>query len=151
MSDTVAFDIERASADDLPSIENLLAANKLPLEGVREWLDTFVVARSGGRIVGVAGVERCDPYGLLRSAAVDQSVRGHGIGRALIERLIADAESDDLRALYLLTMTAENYFPAFGFTKTSRDAVPVEIQNTAQFRDICPSSAIVMRRSLQRS
>lgn len=151
MPDTVDFDIERASADDLPSIENLLAANQLPLEGVREWLDTFVVARSSGQIVGVAGLEKCNGYGLLRSAAVDQSVRGHGIGRALVERLIADAESDDLRALYLLTMTAENYFPAFGFTKTSRDTVPVEIRNTAQFRDICPSSATVMRRSLQRS
>jgi amino-acid N-acetyltransferase len=150
MSHIVAQEIEidPATDNDIPAIESLLTACNLPLDGVRDLVDEFVVARSNGRVVGVAAVEPCGAYGLLRSAAVDQSMRGRGVGRALIQRLIADAEAKGYRALYLLTMTAENYFPAFGFIVTAREAAPVEIQATSQFKDICPSSATVMRRAL---
>ena len=150
MTQSLTQDIELDSAtqQDLSAIESLLAACSLPVEGVGDIIDEFVVARDKGRVVGVAAVEPCGAYGLLRSAAVDQSMRGHGIGRALVQRLIADSEMKGYRALYLLTTTAENYFPTFGFIVTSRDSVPVEIQSTSEFRDICPSSATVMRRSL---
>jgi amino-acid N-acetyltransferase len=148
MSHTVAQEIEidRATQRDLPAIESLLEACDLPLAGVSDLLDAFVIARSAGRIVGVAAVEPRDAYGLLRSVAVDPSMRGRGVGRSLVQRLISDAEKKKFRALYLLTTTAENYFPAFGFTAIPRDSVPDEIQTTSEFKDICPSSAIVMRR-----
>ena len=42
-------------------------------------------------------------------------------------RLIADAESRGLHALYLLTQTAEHYFPKFGFERIPREAVPPEV------------------------
>jgi amino-acid N-acetyltransferase len=145
---TQEIEIEPATQNDLPAIESLLTACKLPLDGVKDLVDEFVVARSSGRVVGVAAVEPCGAYGLLRSAAVDQSMRGRGVGRALVQRLIADSEMKGYRALYLLTTTAENYFPAFGFIVTAREAVPVEIQATSQFKDICRSTATVMRRSL---
>jgi amino-acid N-acetyltransferase len=51
--------------------------------------------------------------------------------------------------LYLLTTTAEKYFPGFGFDQTPREAVPVEVQQTAEFKEICPSSATVMHRALR--
>jgi len=148
MSHTVTqeIDIDSATQRDLPAIEALLTACELPVEGVKDLVDEFVIARNNGRVVGVAAVEPCGAYGLLRSAAVDQSMRGRGVGRALVQHLIADAEMKGYRALYLLTTTAENYFPAFGFIVASRDSVPTEIQSTSEFRDICPSSATVMRR-----
>lgn len=150
MSHTIAQEIEidPATQNDIPAIESLLTACNLPLDGVTDLVDEFVVARSNGRVVGVAAVEPCGAYGLLRSAGVDESMRGRGVGRMLVQRLIADAEAKGYRALYLLTTTAENYFPAFGFIVTAREAVPVEIQATSQFKDICPSSATVMRRAL---
>ena len=36
-------------------------------------------------------------------------------GRALVTRMISDAEARGIHALYLLTTTAERYFPSFGF------------------------------------
>jgi amino-acid N-acetyltransferase len=140
--------VRPASAADLPAVEDLLTRSELPLEGVRESFGSFVVADGDGRIVGVAGVERCGDYGLLRSAAVEPQWQGRGVGRAMIERLIADAESQGLRALYLLTTTAANYFPAFGFQEITRDRVPAEVQGNSQFTDLCPSTATVMSRSL---
>jgi N-acetylglutamate synthase-like GNAT family acetyltransferase len=64
-----------------------------------------------------------------------------------VTRLIADAEARGFRALYLLTMTAEQYFPRFGFQPIDRDAVPAAVRATAEFREACPASATVMRRA----
>ena len=147
---THEVDIDSATRQDLPAIESLLAACDLPLDGVRDLIDEFVIARSNGRVVGVAAIEPCGRYGLLRSVAVDHSMRGLGVGRALVERLISDSTENGIAELYLLTTSAEKYFPAFGFTKIDRAAAPAEIQRTSQFKDLCPSSATVMRRDLKR-
>ena len=122
---------------------------ELPLEGVPESLAGFVVAEDGGRVIGVAGIEDCGEYGLLRSAAVDSAARSRGVGRAMVERLITDARSDSRKALFLLTNTAEGYFPAFGFEEISRDDVPGPIRATREFSDACPASATVMRLELR--
>ena len=45
--------------------------------------------------------------------------------------------------------SGESYFPSFGFTKTTRDAVPAEVQATDEFRGACPASATVMARALR--
>ena len=99
--------VRPATPADLPAVERLLTASHLPLDGVREAFATFVVAESGGDIVGVAGMEQVGNDALLRSVAVHPDWRSHGVGRALVTRAISDAESRGLRALYLLTTTAE--------------------------------------------
>ena len=134
----------------MPAVEDLLAKANLPVEGVKKAIGLFVVAENNGKVVGVAGVERCGDFGLLRSVAVDPAVKGRGVGAAMTEWLIADSEASGLRALYLLTTTAEDYFPSFGFEKTARDTVPAEIKQSSEFKDICPSSATVMYRKLQK-
>ena len=141
--------IRRATAADTAAVEALLTASHLPLDGVREALGCFVVAHDEERLVGVAGIEECGVRGehaLLRSVAVDPAWRSRGLGRTLVSRAIALAESRGARALYLLTTTAEHYFPSFGFTATSRDAVPDEVRATAEFQGACPTSATVMVR-----
>lgn len=140
--------IRQATTDDLSVIQDLLTSNGLPLDGVREALCGFLVAEAEGRIVGVVGMEQRGRYGLLRSAAVAADWRSRGVARQLVERIIAEAESQGVRALYLLTTTAEHYFPMFGFRTASRDAAPDEIRATDEFRGACPASATVMCLSL---
>lgn len=144
LHDTGAVDIRVATNQDLPAIEQLLASNDLPLDGVADGLCRFLVAESGERIVGVIGMETRGRYGLLRSTAVATDWRNRGIARRLVERIIAEAEARDFRALYLLTTTAETYFPSLGFRKATRDAVPDPIRATSEFQDACPASATVM-------
>lgn len=147
---TVTSPILRAATPaDLPAVERLLTESGLPLDGVRESLTTFIVAQASDDVVGVAGVECCVANGLLRSVAVHPDWRSHGVGRALVTRVISDAEARGTDALYLLTTTAERYFPSFGFRAITRDAVPQDIAATAEFLGACPASATVMRRSLQ--
>lgn len=135
-----------ARSEDFAGIEGLLVASGLPLAGVREALPSFVIAEANETIVGVAGLEVCCNNALLRSVAVDPAWRSHGLGRALVTRVLTDAEARGIRALYLLTTTAERYFPSFGFRQITRDQVPAEVLATEEFRSACPASAIVMCR-----
>lgn len=138
--------LRAAEARDLPGVERLLVASGLPLDGVREALADFVVAEHDGALVGVAGLEVCGGGALLRSVAVDAAWRSRGLGRALVHRMIAESERRAVPALYLLTTTAERYFPSFGFREIARADVPADLARTAEFRGACPASATVMRR-----
>jgi amino-acid N-acetyltransferase len=145
-----AFQIRPADAADLSAVEALLTSSHLPTIGVRENVKDFLVAQSPTGLVGVVGMEYCCNYGLLRSTAVDPEWRGKGVARQLVEQIIARAEAKGIHALYLLTTTAETYFPSFGFERTTREAVPAEVQATDEFRGACPASATVMTLALAR-
>lgn len=146
MKDTAV--VRAATPADLPAVERLLTDSKLPLDGVREAFESFVVAEADDRIVGVAGLECCALHALLRSVAVDAAWRSRGLGRALVARVVSDAEARGIPALYLLTTTAEQYFPSFGFAAVARDAVPADIRATQEFTEACPASATVMVRPM---
>jgi amino-acid N-acetyltransferase len=143
---TAEASLRPARAADLPAIEQLLTASNLPLSGVAEALPGFVVAEFEGAIVGTAALEVCRDNALLRSVAVAPAWRSRGLGRALVTRIIAEGEARGLRALYLLTTTAEQYFPSFGFQPIARDEVPADLRQTEEFTTACPASATVMCR-----
>jgi len=115
---------------------------------VEDALPNFTVAEYGSELVGVAGLEVCCNNALLRSVAVSPEWRSRGLGRALVTRVIADAEARGINALYLLTTTADRYFPSFGFREITREQVPVDVRETAEFRSACPATATVMYRPL---
>lgn len=140
--------IRRARKSDLPAVEELLLASKLPVDGVRDHFTNFVVAEDGKGIEGAIGLEKYESVALLRSAVVAPDHRGTGVGRQLVEQVLERAEEDGISELYLLTETAENYFPRFGFTRTTRASVPEELKSSAEFRGACPETAVVMKRQL---
>lgn len=139
-----------AAPADRPAVAALLADAGLPLAGVPESLAGFVVAEHEGAIVASAALEPAPPYALLRSVAVAPAWRGTGLGVALVSRLLADADARGVPAVYLLTTTAERWFPRFGFAIVSRDTVPEPVRQTEEFRDACPASAAVMVRAASR-
>ena len=59
-----------------------------------------------------------------------------------------EAAGRGVRALYLLTTTAEHFFPKLGFLRTERGSVPEEIAATHEFQTMCPDSAVVMVKRL---
>jgi len=151
LTTTPAF--RAATVDDTPAILQLLTGAGLPVDGVADLLATdarqFVVAETNARdVVAVAGLEVCCNNALLRSVAVRDDWQRHGLGQQLVQRVVCEAESRGIEALYLLTMTAEHYFPRFGFDVVARDAVPAEIANTVEFKSACPASATAMTRAL---
>jgi len=139
--------VRPAGAADYPAVVALLGAAGLPIAGIPRSLGDFLVAESeaGGQVLGAIGLE---PYGtaaLLRSAVVDPSERGTGVGHALVRALLVHATARGVRELYLLTTTAEEFFPRFGFERIRREEVPAAVRESPEFRESCPASATVMR------
>jgi amino-acid N-acetyltransferase len=137
-----------AQPADLPDVLALLGRAHLPTAGVEDTLPHFVIAEDGGRIVGAVGLELYGASALLRSAAVEESWRGYGVGRTLIDRALKIARDRGVTDVFLLTTTAEHYFPRFGFSCVSRESVAPEVQGSIEFKEACPASAVVMRKSL---
>jgi amino-acid N-acetyltransferase len=138
-----------ALPSDLPAVLALLERAGLPTAGVAEALPHFVVAEDRGQLVGAVGLEIYQSSALLRSAAVEEGWRGSGVGRALIDRALEIARERGIEDVFLLTTTAEHYFPRFGFSCVSRDSVNPEVQCSVEFTGTCPASAVVMRKSLR--
>jgi len=140
--------VEPASPHDLAAMEALLTANQLPTAGLRDSLGTALVARVGSRTIGSVALEIYPSGVLLRSVAVDSAWRGRGIGHQLTSAGLDLARSLGAKAAYLLTTTAGDFFPRFGFTRVEREDVPDDVTGSIEFRSACPSSALVMRAAL---
>lgn len=140
--------ITAAAPGDTPAILSLLNRSALPTAGLVDHLAEALVARKGNEIVGSAALEVYEGGALLRSVAVDPSERGTGLGRQLTETAIARAGTRGVDAVYLLTTTAQRFFPRFGFEEIARTDVPASVRASIEFTSACPASAIVMRKRL---
>ena len=108
----------------------------------------FLLALDGLEIAGVIGLEIRQGDALLRSLAVAQGYRQKGLATKLVEEIENYARSLKIRTLYLLTLTAEDFFAKRDFQKTARSSAPAGIQTTAEFRGLCPASAAFMTKRL---
>jgi amino-acid N-acetyltransferase len=140
--------LRAARAGDHAAVLGLLEAAGLPLAGVPAGLDDFIVAEQDGRVVGAVGLERYGQSALLRSAVVEPGLRGTGVGASLVEGVLTHARERGARDVYLLTTTADQWFPRFGFVRIEAEAVPASVRTSVEFREACPASAAVLRKDL---
>ena len=142
--------VRSADSSDHRAVVGLLEDAGLPVAGVLPALPEFYVAELEGRVVGAVGLEVYGRDALLRSAVVGKVARNSGLGVALVERILDHARARGLRDVYLLTTTADRYFPRFGFERITREDVPDDVKVSVEFREACPASAVVMRKTLNR-
>lgn len=140
--------IRRGSAVDLPAAAALLKDAGLPTvdlatSGLHVWL-----VEAGSALVGVIALERFGSEALLRSLVVAPEYRKLGVGRRLVARLEADARADGVRQLVLLTESAETFFRTLGYRVIERSSVGEAPRQSAEFRSLCPVSAICMSKTL---
>lgn len=137
-----SFQLRRANLDDLRSVEAIVQAAGLPLAGLADHFPSmYWVADVRTQVVGTVGLERHGNYALLRSLAVSRDHKSRGIGRALVATALDAARADGVAGVYLLTNTAQTYFPDLGFFRVERASAPPELQVAPEFASICPSSA----------
>lgn len=145
-----SYEIVAAARSDAHAVGELLLANSLKPAGLGPHITTTLVAVEDGALVGCVALE---PYGkdaLLRSLAVAPTRHKSGIGSALVAAVLELARRMAVDRVYLLTETAADYFPRFGFTPTTRDAVPEAVRRSVEFTSLCPESAVVMALELRR-
>jgi amino-acid N-acetyltransferase len=140
--------LEPAAPADWPAICALLQQSGLPLDGLADHLAHTLVARAGSEIVGCAALEWYGRYALLRSVAVAAGLRGSGLGHRLTQAVLAQARHEEVQAVYLLTETAANFFPRFGFQTVERSQVPPAVCQSVEFTTACPTSALAMELTL---
>lgn len=140
----MAVSIGAPTAAELPDVLALLERCDLPREGLADHVATLLVAREEGAIVGSAALEIYGRYALLRSVAVDAPVRGHGLGQRLTAAALDLARQRGLATVYLLTETAGQFFPRFGFRLIPRASVAPAVQQSPEFATLCPVSALAM-------
>ena len=136
--------IEPAQPGDLPDLLALLEASGLPQAGFSDHLAMALAARDGDALVGCATLEMYGASALLRSVAVRLDWQGKGLGRRLTQAALNLAREQGVERVYLLTETAGDFFPRFGFQTVARAAVPPEVQQSVEFTSACPTSALVM-------
>lgn len=138
-----------ATPADWPGIAALLEGSHLPTAGFRESVSAAVVACEGDDVMGVAALEIYDEGALLRSVAVSEAARGQGVGQRLTNAALAAARARGVAQVFLLTTTAEAFFPRLGFERIDRANVPASVQASVEFKGACPASATAMARPIR--
>jgi len=141
--------VRRAGVADLDQVVSLVRSQGLPLDGLRDHLAMILVASDDSDIVGSAAVEMYADGALLRSVAVTPARQGHGVGRKLTEAAVQLAADHGASVVFVLTTTAERYFPKLGFERIDRGDVPQGVRGSVEFTSACPMSAVVLQRVIR--
>lgn len=142
------LNMQIAGPKELAVVTRFLTENNLPVSDLMEDNITLYLAFESQDLVATIGLEKYGSTGLLRSLAVKETFRNQQLADKMIKGLLKVCESENIREIYLLTTTAEKYFIRKGFLPVEREVVPAVIKQTREFRDICPSSAVIMFREV---
>ncbi len=112
-------------------------------------LKHFLIWRDDAGVSGSVGLELHGDVALLRSLVVAPVARGQGAGAALTRAAEELAAESGANIIYLLTTSAERFFLAHGYRNIDRADAPRAIQGTTQFSALCPSTAVLMSKSLR--
>jgi putative acetyltransferase len=85
----------------------------LDVEGLTDPAITFFSYRDGDELLGVGAIKQLDPDHVeLKSMHTAQAVRGNGVGRAVLQHLLAVARARGVHRVSLETGTMEAFAPA---------------------------------------
>lgn len=140
--------VETASSADLGAIRLLLEAAGLPTSDLAAASPEFFVVRDAGRVVAAGALERFGSAALLRSVVVAADQRSRGLGQLVTRELERAAAKAGIVDLILLTETAAEFFQRQGYGVIERAMAPSPVQQSAEFRSLCPTSATCMAKRL---
>lgn len=133
---------------DAASIRALLEGAGLPTDDLLSSKPQFIVACEGKTLVAAGALQFFGACALLRSVVVTSGLRGTGLGRIVVEDLERVARAAHTTQLVLLTETAREFFAHQGYRVLDRREVPQDVQQSEEFRSLCPASATCMAKTL---
>lgn len=140
------MNIDALTADS--ELEGLLDLCQLPNDDMYTQGLQFFGVRRAGKLAAIIGLESYGSVALLRSLAVLPDYRSLGLARRLVSFIESQAAEQGIETLYLLTTTASNFFKTLNYQDVERSVTPLVIQQTAQFRGLCPASASLLTKRL---
>jgi amino-acid N-acetyltransferase len=126
--------IRKAQLEDVPGLQEMInyyAAKQImlprTLTDLYECVREFLVAEEDGVIVGCGALKLYNQeLGEIRSLCVAPGLESRGVGRALTDRLLAEAEQFRLRTVFALTLVTD-FFLKCGFRATIRERFPMKV------------------------
>jgi len=137
-----------AAPQDLIAIRALLERSGLPTSDLGWARPDFAVVRENGEVIAAGALQRFGSSALLRSVVVAPDRREKGLGQTVVSELERLARAAHIDQLILLTQSAAEFFAHQGYRVIERSSAPQDMQGSAEFRTLCPSSATCMAKSL---
>jgi amino-acid N-acetyltransferase len=127
------IDVRKASMQDIPPLLDLIngyAAKGIMLSRTEfemsENMRDFMVAYAGNQLVGCGALHFYSPtMGEVRSLAVAESHKTHGIGRLIVDSLVYEAKLYGLDAVFAFTYVPD-FFGKVGFHEVERGELPLK-------------------------
>jgi amino-acid N-acetyltransferase len=125
--------VRKAAMYDIPAILDLIngyAAKGLMLPRTEfelsEAIRDFTAVSLDDELMGCGALHFYSPtLGEIRSLAVHERAKTHGVGRKLVEALVEEAQGYELEAVFAFTYVVE-FFRKVGFHKVERGALPLK-------------------------
>lgn len=125
--------VRKAVMHDIPHILHLIngyAAKGIMLPRTEfelsEAIRDFTVVWRGGEFLGCGALHFYTPtIGEIRSLAVHEQAKTHGVGRKVVEALVKEAEEYELDAVFAFTYV-DNFFKKVGFHVVERGVLPLK-------------------------
>jgi len=150
MNQKPMIDFRFCQPQDVKSVGDLLRSSNLPYTDLDLNQIKVILAIDDGDIIGSIGIELYPPEALLRSFVLRAEYHGKGIGNNMFQYLMAYCSQTGIKDVHLLTDTAADYFGTKGFKIVNRNSAPLQIQQTSEFKDLCPSTSTYMvKRDIQ--
>lgn len=127
------IDVRKASMQDIPALLELI--NSYATKGIMlprtefelsENMRDFTVACAGRQLVGCGALHFYSPtMGEVRSLAIAESHKTHGIGRMIVDALVHEAKLYGLDAVFAFTYVP-GFFAKVGFDEVERGELPLK-------------------------
>jgi N-acetylglutamate synthase-like GNAT family acetyltransferase len=137
-----------AAEEDFGKIRALLQRSGLPTSDLDSTRPDFAVIREHGEVIAAGALQPLGSSALLRSVVVCPNHRHRGLGQTVVRALERAARAAGIRQLVLLTETASDFFAYLDYRVIERSSAPDALQETEEFRTLCPSSATCMAKLL---
>jgi amino-acid N-acetyltransferase len=127
------IEVRKAAMQDIPALLDLIngyAAKGIMLPRTEfemsENMRDFMVAYAGNQLVGCGALHFYSPtMGEVRSLAVAESHKTHGIGRLIVDSLVYEAKLYGLDAVFAFTYVP-GFFGRVGFHEVERGELPLK-------------------------
>ena len=126
--------IRRARLDDVPEIRDLINTHaelqKMLFRSLADLYSAvrdFQVAELDGQVVGCCALEIVwKDLAEIKSLSVASGHQGQGLGKALVEAVIAEGRDLHIPRLFCLTLE-QRFFERLGFEKVPMDTLPMKV------------------------
>lgn len=136
--------VRPAAAQDWPHVVRLLEANGLAADDLKTPHDGYLLAWADGEPIGAAGADLYGNAALIRAVSVAKPHQGSGVGKQLLDRLIADLRDEGLARAYLFTVTSPEYFSQFKFKRMPHEQAPAALRASPEFERACSACTALM-------